>query len=457
MSGKPPQNVEAEAMGLPLEERARLAYRLLESMDTDLQGTAARSAAAGPADPRAEPAPGSPATGEVLGAGLVDDVVASILGRLAPVSLVPIPAPAPPTTAPSPATSILAPATSSPAPATPVDLEPTTPSIVAAGRTPAAAGDPIVDWESRLDLNAGTSELLPQPTIVGVGVTFPGWKSRRLVVSSLGVAAAALVTLGLVLQGREPATLDFAERLAAERAPAQRGPWKEIPTIAPSPEMRPEGRPALADSIPDETPRPRAAAVTREPARAPRRPAIEPPAIPSLPSAVIAVQTDLAPTDLRGPVILPPPPTPAPVADDLPVRLAMAGPGRVRAPGLAAPAAQPSLAPSTSSATSGSRGPAASPFDVAPRVSNPNRVQQALERAYPSSLRDWGIGGQAEMWFYVNEQGAVDSVQLRKTSGNKFLDQAALQAARAFEFTPGRRGNEPVAGWISLPIVFNGA
>jgi TonB family protein len=56
----------------------------------------------------------------------------------------------------------------------------------------------------------------------------------------------------------------------------------------------------------------------------------------------------------------------------------------------------------------------------------------------------------------VDEEGEVVDFQLKETSGNKILDQAALRVAQAFDFTPGLRGDEPAGGWVSLAIVFSG-
>jgi protein TonB len=153
------------------------------------------------------------------------------------------------------------------------------------------------------------------------------------------------------------------------------------------------------------------------------------------------------PAQINGPVILPTPPTTR--TESASATTLAHAPTRTRRP-LATDG--PPAAP----AATASDKPVASRFDVVPQVRDANRVRQALERAYPSSLRDWGISGQAEMWFFVNERGAVDRFEIRKTSGNKLLDQAALKAAQAFEFTPGRLGDSPAAGWVSLPIVFNG-
>jgi TonB family protein len=99
--------------------------------------------------------------------------------------------------------------------------------------------------------------------------------------------------------------------------------------------------------------------------------------------------------------------------------------------------------------------PVATRFDVAPRVSNATRVRQALEREYPNALRDSGIGGKVEVWFYVNEEGGVEAFQIKQSSNITALDQAALRVAQVFEFAPGAVGGQPAAGWVFVGITFN--
>jgi protein TonB len=117
--------------------------------------------------------------------------------------------------------------------------------------------------------------------------------------------------------------------------------------------------------------------------------------------------------------------------------------------------ANPSGAAPSLGAASATDQPVATQFEVAPRVSNTAAVRQALEKEYPNALRDAGIVGRVEVWFYVNEDGGVDAFQLKLSSNNTALDQAALRVAQVFEFTPGSRGGEPIPGWVSVGITFN--
>ena len=98
--------------------------------------------------------------------------------------------------------------------------------------------------------------------------------------------------------------------------------------------------------------------------------------------------------------------------------------------------------------------PTFTPYEVAPEVRNVEEVRQALTREYPAVLRDAGIGGTVVMWFFINDQGVVDNVQVNQSSGFEQLDAAAMAVAGVFEFTPAINQNEQVAVWISIPITF---
>jgi TonB family protein len=86
-------------------------------------------------------------------------------------------------------------------------------------------------------------------------------------------------------------------------------------------------------------------------------------------------------------------------------------------------------------------------YDVAPKP-----VRQIMP-AYPDSAKTAGIEGLVYVELYVNEQGAVKKVNVLKSSNPVFND-AALQAARGWEFTPASNEGKPVAAWIVLPFKF---
>ena len=94
------------------------------------------------------------------------------------------------------------------------------------------------------------------------------------------------------------------------------------------------------------------------------------------------------------------------------------------------------------------------PHTVKPAYTNAAEVMRALEREYPPLLRDAGIGGTVQVWFFIDENGAVQKQVVQVSSGHQALDDAALRVAPVFRFTPALNRDKAVAVWISLPITF---
>lgn len=101
-----------------------------------------------------------------------------------------------------------------------------------------------------------------------------------------------------------------------------------------------------------------------------------------------------------------------------------------------------------------SAAPMYTPFTVKPRVLNVSAVIQSMERNYPSLLRDAGIGGQVEVWFFLDVDGKVLKTQLKQSSGYDALDEAALQVAQIMKFSPAQNRDKPVQVWVSQTITF---
>ncbi len=95
------------------------------------------------------------------------------------------------------------------------------------------------------------------------------------------------------------------------------------------------------------------------------------------------------------------------------------------------------------------------PTTVRPELRNRADVERALERLYPSMLRDAGIGGVAHVWFYISETGSVVRTMLNESSGHDGLDDAALKVADVMRFSPAYNRDRAVAVWVSVPIRFN--
>ena len=73
---------------------------------------------------------------------------------------------------------------------------------------------------------------------------------------------------------------------------------------------------------------------------------------------------------------------------------------------------------------------------------------------YPAMLRNAGIGGTVEVWFFISEEGRVLNSRVSKSSGHAQLDEAALKVADVVLFTPALNRDQRVQVWIQLPITF---
>ncbi len=98
--------------------------------------------------------------------------------------------------------------------------------------------------------------------------------------------------------------------------------------------------------------------------------------------------------------------------------------------------------------------PTFTPFTVRPDLVNRTEVSAALIEAYPTELREAGIGGTTSVWFLLDATGAVRETRVQEPSGHAAVDAAALEVARAMKFTPALNAGEPVPVWVAFPITF---
>ena len=94
------------------------------------------------------------------------------------------------------------------------------------------------------------------------------------------------------------------------------------------------------------------------------------------------------------------------------------------------------------------------PFEVPPRIMNAEEVQQALADNYPDLLKQAGIGGEVRVWFWIDETGLVRDRQVLVTSGQRLLDDAALDVADIMRFSPAQNRDQCVPVGVTFPIRF---
>jgi periplasmic protein TonB len=74
--------------------------------------------------------------------------------------------------------------------------------------------------------------------------------------------------------------------------------------------------------------------------------------------------------------------------------------------------------------------------------------------AYPSASRRLREQGRVLLLVDVAADGLPLQVNLATSSGSRRLDEAALDAVRRWRFVPARKGTNPVAAQVLVPIVF---
>lgn len=73
---------------------------------------------------------------------------------------------------------------------------------------------------------------------------------------------------------------------------------------------------------------------------------------------------------------------------------------------------------------------------------------------YPPLSRRMGEQGKVILRVLVNANGTADRVVIKSSSGSTRLDGTALETVKRWRFVPARRGDQPVAAWVLIPISF---
>ena len=86
------------------------------------------------------------------------------------------------------------------------------------------------------------------------------------------------------------------------------------------------------------------------------------------------------------------------------------------------------------------------PVDISSKNMNPPRYPPAAFRA--------GIQGEVILIIDVDANGNVTNVSVEKSSRNRDLDRAAMEAARKWKFNPAQSGGTKAAGRVRVPVNF---
>jgi TonB family protein len=92
------------------------------------------------------------------------------------------------------------------------------------------------------------------------------------------------------------------------------------------------------------------------------------------------------------------------------------------------------------------------PPDFVP-FEQPPTVIKRVEPVYPEIARKVNLEGKVTAYLWVDKQGKVRDVKIFK-SDSEIFNQAVIDAAKQYMFTPAMMKNGPVSVWIAVPFTF---
>jgi periplasmic protein TonB len=97
--------------------------------------------------------------------------------------------------------------------------------------------------------------------------------------------------------------------------------------------------------------------------------------------------------------------------------------------------------------------PALPPVTVTPPAFSASYLRNPPP-AYPAAARRSGEEGTVLLRVLVGRDGEPQKVEVDQSSRSRVLDQAALDAVKAWRFVPARRGTENIEAWVRVPVSF---
>lgn len=100
----------------------------------------------------------------------------------------------------------------------------------------------------------------------------------------------------------------------------------------------------------------------------------------------------------------------------------------------------------------------ATPSRTSPAIAGNNTSPVPISRpppVYPREAMRRGIGGSVRVQVTVAPDGSVERMDVAQSSGNRYLDRAAMDAVRRWRFNPAMRNGQPVSETVVIPVEFS--
>lgn len=94
------------------------------------------------------------------------------------------------------------------------------------------------------------------------------------------------------------------------------------------------------------------------------------------------------------------------------------------------------------------------PYDMPPRLLNPDEIRTALARLYPDRLREAGIEGSVVLWIFIDSMGEVRKWQVQTGSGYDAMDRVAQEIVERMRFAPAMNRDKTTPVWVAQKIAF---
>ncbi len=229
---------------------------------------------------------------------------------------------------------------------------------------------------------------------------------------SVAVHGAALIAIGSAMQGRQ-----------GEPASARR---ESIPVLVHLvPAQATLAREVARTTVHVRENAPKAGAFPPRAARRPSAPSEGPRPVPAPPAQAAGIAPTIAPPEVHDEVVA----------------------ARAGVPDPIARSSAPRKAEGSDSMPASSEMPGGAPEHAA--------YLHAPEPEYPPSAREDGQEGLVVVRVRVSTDGLPVEIALRRSSGFRALDRAAISAVKRWTFVPARQAGHSVESWIDVPIRFH--
>ena len=101
--------------------------------------------------------------------------------------------------------------------------------------------------------------------------------------------------------------------------------------------------------------------------------------------------------------------------------------------------------------------PPAAPAQNSPAMAGNDTSPIAISRPAPKYPREAllrGTSGTVRVQATVAPDGSIERMEIVQSSGDRYLDRAALEAVRRWRFTPATHNGQPVSATVVIPVVF---